>query len=246
MIELSPGELKELNVAMQPKAAPPPVQIVIDELFIGTWLDIHGEPWGAADALYVALRNTGLATVSGVCNIYDWQAWWHHAPGDDRLWDHKSFTIDPGGIYRIRADDVNHLYNDLTYMRVDVVVNDAIILATPRIYIEPGRHAWSGSAEAACIYKQPGLAVFWYCDPSSVGSKWSGLYRTPPRLPYPQPYDHYGEYGPFNTYDYPGRDVWDAVFFPIMDPGFIAGAPYRGYINGRSLGLEDVWFDFTF
>lgn len=237
-IELKAGEVKVLNVALTPIAGPP--SIIIDELFIGT--RPYGYKTSADDALYIRIKNTGQGTVSGVLNIYDWQAWWEQEPGDDRRWKRPVFTLAPGEVFRYKCT-WSHLAGDTTYVRAEVVVNNVIIAQTPRIYIVPGKY-YTGpgkTAQGQCTYKAPGLAVLWYSQDSECNT-WDGNIKTPEF----RPWLHYVSWGPWRTGNYGSTVWWPAVFVPIINPNIIPRATYYAYISGGGAGAawREVWFNF--
>jgi hypothetical protein len=237
MIELKANEVKTLNVALTPIAVP--TQIAIDQMFIGTSLKSAGSNT-AIDGLYIRIKNNGAASVSGTLNIYDWQAWWGQAPGDDRLWGHPTFTIAPQETFSYQCT-WNHLVSDTTYVRAEVVVNGVIITQSPCIYIIPGKRSTATEwiAEGACTYTERGLVVLWYSQSKSACNMWEGYYQTPAT----RPYLHECTFD-FETYD--GKP-WYAVFLAMIDPGFISGAQYEAYVSGGAggTGWKDVWFNFT-
>jgi hypothetical protein len=225
MIELKANETKNLNVALTPIAVP--TQIAIDQMFIGTRPPAKGSN-SAVDGLYIRIKNNGAASVSGTLNIYDWQAWWEQAPGDDRLWKHPTFTIAPQKTFSYQCT-FNHLVSDTTYVRAEVLVGDVIVAETPPVYIVPGKFYSGGERIAVgdCTYKAAGLSVLWYSQYSEC-TFWRGSYQTPET----QPFLHYGSFN-YSTYD---NKAWPAVFLPIFDSKFIAGAQYKVYILGGSPG----------
>ncbi|MGQ9545961.1 MAG: hypothetical protein ACUVTR_02180 [Dehalococcoidia bacterium] len=233
-IELSAGEQKQLNVALTPIFVAP--QLAITELFIATFMPI-GET-GADDTLYICIKNNGTTQVSATLNVYDWQAWWKHPVGDDRRWDGANFTIAAGGLFRFRADSMPHVGGDLTYVRANVIVNDVEVIATPRIYIQPGKE-YTGDdiiAVCQCTYTRPGLAVLWYSEYSDR-NRWEGFIHTPES----RPYLHEVNWGPYKTADYGETEWWPAVFIPIIDPNLISGATYYAYItDGRACRFSFV------
>lgn len=235
-IQFAAGEVKVLNVQLTPVSGPS--GLVISELFIGTRLDT--DLVTADDELYIALENPG-ASVSGIVNIYDWQAWWGNEPGDDRRCKQASFTIAAGGVFRTHGG-MHHVTNDLTYFRCEVVVNNVVVLETPRIYIAPGKE-YKGTQSIAvgeCTYKTSGLAVLWYSQRSEC-RVWNGNLHTPAT----QPFQHYVRWGTYRVTDYESI-WWPAVFIPIIDPAFISGALYEAYISGGAAGAawREVWFNF--
>lgn len=238
-ITLSPGELKELNVAMQPIAIAP--QLIITELFVTTLKRSYQT--GADTCYHIALKNIGSAQVSGVLNLYDWQAWWGQEPGDERRWRSPTFTILPGGTFRYRSI-IHQLAFDQTYFRWTVVVNDVTILETPRIYVIPGK-MYTGDQKIAvgeCTYKAPGIAVVWYSQYSECNT-WDGNIHTPEF----RPYLHDIDWGTWRTGNYGSTVWWPAIFIPIIDPQMISGATYYAYISGGGAGAawREVWFQFT-
>ncbi|MGQ9545963.1 MAG: hypothetical protein ACUVTR_02190 [Dehalococcoidia bacterium] len=228
-IELSAGEQKQLNVALTPIFVAP--QLAITELFIATMMTISRT--SADDRLYICIKNNGTSQVSGTLNVYDWQAWWEQPPGDDRRWDGADFTIAAGELFRFAARSVRHLVGDLTYMRANVIVNGVEAIATPFIYIQPGKQ-YTGSEEIAvgqCTYTRPGLAVLWYSQDSDCDI-WEGFIHTPKS----RPYLHEVHWGSYKTGNYGRTESWPAVFVPIIDPKLISGATYYAYISGGSAG----------
>jgi hypothetical protein len=235
MLEFQAGETKDLNVALMPVASQP-VDIAIEQLFIGT--QKLSSQTGADCTIYIGLVNKGAGEVSGTVYIYDWQAWWGNAPGDDRRWITANFTLAPNGVFRCQ-DNIHELAFDETYIRVEVVVNDVVIAETPRVYIVPGKK-YIGSERIAvgeCTYKEPGHFVLWYSQ-YGVTRSWRGSYRTPPL---PEPYIHRASFGRFDTYD---RQSWEAVFIPIFDPEIIPGATYEANIKGGPTAWREVYFTF--
>jgi hypothetical protein len=239
VIELAAGEQRQFDMALTP--VPVAAQLAITELFICTRMDT--DHVSADDRIYVGVSNLGASAVTGELNIWDWQAWWEHVPGDERLWRNPTFTILAGGIFRYAAT-VHHLSPDETYFRVDVRVNNAVVLETPRLYIEPGKQ-YTGReniAVGACTYKAPGLAVVWYSQRSNCNT-WDGNIHTP-EFP---PFQHDVHWGTYRTGNYGTTVWWPAVFVPIIDPKIIAGATYYAYISGGGAGgaWRECWFNFV-
>ena len=240
MIEFQAGEIKELNVALTPIVSEP--VITIEQIFIGTrtysWKDT------VDDDLYIRIRNNGAGTVSGVLDIYDWQAWWGRQPGDDRLSQHPTFTLAPGEAFHYHCH-WSHLGGDSTYIRAEVIVDSVIVIETPRIYFDPGK-IYEGDEEIAvgeCNYMAPGLAVLWYSQRSEC-KDWDGGYHTPIAC-YPSECLHSEKILKHDTDDY-DHQSWPAVFLAIMDPNFISGAEYHCYISGGPTANRTARFDFTF
>lgn len=216
--------------------------ITIEQMFIAT------RPFGyketVDDDLYIQIRNNGTGTVSGVLNIYDWQAWWGDPPGDDRRWKYPTFTLAPGEAFSYHCGR-SHKGGDTTYIRAEVVVGNVIITETPRAYFDPGK-IYEGSERIAvgeCNYMAPGLAVLWYSQYSECRD-WDGAYHTP-TVCYPGECLHYERIAKHDTDDY-DHQSWPAVFLVIMDPNFISGAKYHCHISGGPTANRTARFDFIF
>lgn len=239
-IDLQAGEQKELNVELMPIVSEP--VIPIEQMFIGT----RGYSWKDTvdDELYIRIRNNGAGTVSGILNIYDWQAWWGQPPGDDRLSREPMFTIAPGEAFSYHCH-WSHLGGDSTYIRAEVIVANVIITETPRIYFDPGKKYTGGEAIAVgeCNYMAPGLAVLWYSQYSEC-LDWDGAYHTPTVCRRTECL-HYGTIPLHDTDDY-DHQSWPAIFLAIMDPNFISGARYYCRISGGPTANRTAEFEFTF
>ena len=241
MIEFQAGEIKELNVALTPIVSEP--VITIEQMFIGTIWSLGDD--GAYCGFYIQLKNTSNTEVSGILNLYDWQAWWKCPKGEDRHWAHIAFTIPPGGVSR-HHEVIYEKPLDTTYFRYTVEVGGVVVTETPRIYIIPGK-MYTGSEKIAvgeCTHMAPGLAVLWYSQYESVCKKWYGNYHTPVDC-YLNECLHYEEIPPHDTdyYDIMYIQYWPAVFLVIMDPNFIPGAEYHCNISGAN---RTARFDFVF
>jgi len=252
-VSLDPGQSTRVSFQIAPTAAGtysvtldglqgqftasalPTPQVAVSEFFVGTTLKPNRT--SADDRLYIAIKNTGQIDISGVLNVYDWQAWWETE--DERRWRSWQFSLAPGAVYRNNCG-WSHMAFDGTYIRAEVLVGGIKVAETPKVYIVPGK-IYSGSEKIAvgeCTHKAPGLAVLWYSQ-YSVTDTWRGNYRTPAD----PPYLHYRTFS-LTTKDY-NSNAWPGVFLAMIDPNFIRGAQYKAYILGGSTAWRDVHITFT-
>lgn len=214
-----------------------PVQLQITELFVGT--RPNPAPSNPDDRIYVRVKNNGQEDVYVNCDIYDWQAWWEEPVGSDRRW-RKGGTIPAGG-FKDFTQQIRHVAGDTTYFRVEILVNDVVVIDVPRFYIIPGK-IYTGStwiAVGECTYKRTGMVVLWYSQ-SGTCSIWDGSYFYPPgRLGYPV----YHQSFTFRTRD---GSSWPAVFIPIFDENLTSTQLWEARFSGGYAGggWKEVYFEF--
>lgn len=215
-----------------------PPAIAISELFICT------NSWtaqaNAENRAYFSVENCGTVALSGTVKLYHWEEHWGDPPGEDKLDVNQNFNLAPGETFRYHNLMWHRKFED-AYIRLEVVINNQIVLETPYIYYVPGKKYTGGESIAVgeCTHKVPGMAVLWYSQRSSCKS-WEGSIRTPLSSPYAHKVDF-----DFGTGSYNG-EWWSGIFIPIIDSNIVSGATYKAHILGGGAGAAWRSVDFTF
>ena len=227
-ITLEPGELKELNVAMQPVAAPG------EPSFMGHlyMVDVPEPDNGASFVVRCPITNTGSTPITQRATCYTLL---HDVFPDPPLkYRTYEFTIEPGETYQLR-----HYEHWRRGARGDIWVEGEWGEQTPVMRVTFGYYADTTDAEVRATTVKATDAVVRYSQRSNC-THWEYSVYTPPLRPYEQ-YIHHK----MNVVRDPVSSSWTAIHC-ILWP-LLSGRQYEAYVYGYSIGAAHRagWTRFT-
>jgi hypothetical protein len=232
-MEFQANEIKELNVALKPLVTGTP--LTVTKIFICPVSSLDDPE--SEDTLYLGVRNDSPTALAVHCHVYEWGA--YYPSPTEQYWALAEVTIPAGGEHLFRTYGA-HLKNYTVYYRVELLVNDVVVVSIPKIYFTAGKVYIGGEAIAVgqCTYKAPGMVVLWYSQRSYCNS-WRGNYHYPQIQPY--------EYSKPIKLSIQDGNRYPAVFIPIWDERFLSVGSWQAYISGGGSGSahRGVHFNFT-
>jgi hypothetical protein len=224
MIGFIEGEVKELDVLLNPIAPPTPI---IADVFVTSNYD---PPTAADDYINARITNNGSVAFTGEITAHRWESWMDSYNDASRR--RQIITINPGETikYHEHIHGNNYTqYNCLWWLTGDWTTEPL----TPMIPVQSGFHLSSDDpkAEAYALDVGRDYAVIRYAQ-WGVCNKWEHKTYTPPLKPWEQRLD-----GLWRT------DRAYCGFWFI--PGLLPGRLYEAHCKGGTTANREDWIQFN-